>query len=336
MEGVEKGTDLIRIVNKERLKVAEEYKTNKEKHALLITKIDKLLDRFDSHRIEYNIDLIICRLRRGKRSESTYIRVIKDGRVIALCGENLPKPCVAEKEMNLKYRECGHEIDLNVSWGSSGGVILVDDDMSLCVHDVRLSGIVLMKVFSHTYRSFDGIISFISVRCVNGKTYIIDCIKLGSQVFLSEIFFCGVQKIFHCRKCAEIVNRNVDGGIGCYRCLELKSRDVFCDWRIRPINDEMVEIMCNNMNEMANTPMSIENSDECDATDCIEEYLEKYGISEEDRGLVSDLMDLRLFIAKSNDESVSYVMTDSQLKSIVQNRPKTKMSSPQPFPECPL
>jgi len=215
---------------------------------------------------------------------------------------------------------------------------------------------VFIETFPYTYRSYRGIVCWISIILPSGEVYLLDAIKFKHIIPRLRLLRCGVRKIVHCRKCVDFLESNF-GRMGCYQNYDIPTHDtISVDWRIRPLNSVLVRLMrkdLERMAEKAGTEISLErcstgkdeneynNEDEHgndgSAVNCknskvddeYEEFLEMYGILEE-IPFLKEVFQLRDFLASKYDESPAYVMTDRQVIFLASASPKTLKE----FNEC--
>lgn len=298
------------------------YNNDKEtisKLKLLISRIINIRDKLTC--AESKLVSMILKYENVQEKEDEIYYLKHNGVIKAILSKNIIniKPSAITKN---KF-ECICELTEHVIFNSIKELIIVDSESLLHKIDVTFKNVII-EVFDHDYRSFNGFACWISVLTVDGMLYIIDCLKYREIIPKLRLLKCGVNKIIHCRNCVDRLNKDF-GSIGCYKNLKnYNESEIYIDWRIRPINRVFIDMI----NE------SMENTiKECNKMYCLEKYesgyrnmfnefIENYKL-DSDCPFLYELLDLRIYVAQMYDESVEYVMTDDQLYKIIKEKPTT-------------
>lgn len=265
--------------------------------------------------------LIMRRLQNRSESPGKVFCVKNRGETICVVGERIQKPNL--KEIVLERLECTHDVVFQ-KFKPFVRTVYVETASQIRLIDKSIlqAGI---EVFDHTYRSYNGFICFISLYDTNGNIYIVDSIKFRDVIPSLNFLKCGVPKIIHCRGCAEILLKDFKQ-LGCFRNYSVLPENIFIDWRIRPIPVFLLEILQKGVLKvtgLVNNHKEFELFCENGEPNELNRITSKYELSD-DENILENLLKLRRFLARSNDESVYYVMTDDQLVRVFKSRPKTQ------------
>lgn len=197
---------------------------------------------------------------------------------------------------------------------------LVKTEQELRNIDQTLSN-VCISVFDHDYRSYEGFACIIAVYVTSGVVYIIDAIKFRDIITDLRLLRHSVNKIIHCRKCVERLKKDF-GEIQAYQNFDFPETKIYIDWRIRPLPSELIDIICTNLTMMVeclndNLPAEVHYPS---LEDEFLVFTEKYGFPS-NHEIAQNLFKLRQYLAKKNDESPNYIITDSQLCDLIVNNP---------------
>lgn len=257
----------------------------------------------------------------AKEGGSNVVVVTRNKVPVCIVGDGVAKPSL--EDARASRPECCHA-------PSFGGfeplrrVVHVETRGQLAAIDKTVSQAVV-EVFDHTYRSYEGFTCLISVGDTRGNIYIVDAIRFRTAIPKLAMMRCGVPKIVHCSGCAARLLKDF-GQLGCFRSYELAPAAVFVDWRIRPVPRFLHETLCQGvrqMAEMADGGVKPRKAVEGNEVDEAKDIVSRYAISD-GTDVLDALLKLRRFLAKSNDESVYYVMTDDQLVRLMAIRPATQ------------
>lgn len=251
---------------------------------------------------------------------SNIVYVRRDGLLKAIVSMSIPKPAICPVDKIRLECDCQHH-DFP-QFKTTKEYVYIGTEEALFAADQTFSG-VCIQVFDHDYRSFYGFSCYLAVYTVDGLLYIIDAIKYREVIPRLNLLRCGVQKLIHCRRCARRLMCDF-GDIGCYRNYDAPEKDVYIDWRIRPMNEIMAEVISDSMMEVvekSNHGVTTEKYAMEDENE-LEEFTSKFGLPS-GCPFLSEMLSLRAYLAKAFDEGVQYVMTDTQLLSILEHTPTT-------------
>lgn len=269
------------------------------------------------------VSTIMKGLRNSGTEQGRVFCITKNRIPICIVGEKVAKPRISE--VVAEETRCNHRVGFK--WFEAFASVLYVETRSQLVSIDRGIRQAAIEVFSHTYRSYKGFTCFISVGDCRGHIYIIDAIKFRDVIPSLGFLKCGVPKIIHCNECARRLVMDFKD-VGCLRRYRMSPREVFVDWRIRPVPGFLLDMLqegvvkigdCVNGGEETLEPCL--GSDEESAE--LRRMASKYNISD-DKDILSNLLRLRRFIARDSDESVYYVMTDRQLVELFNARPATQ------------
>lgn len=293
--------------NKDHMKIIDELRS----------KIKKVMMKCENS--EFLVNSILSKIEENKKTCNDVVYVRKEGNIKAIISRDVLKPTIYDVKKLEIHCEC-----LMSPFGvfnTFNGYFIVEKEEDLRVLDSHLKEVVLC-IFDHEYRSFEGFTCLIGIYVPEGYVYIIDALKFRDVIAQLRLFTCQVKKIFHSQKDVERV-LNDFGSMGCYQNFNVPESNVYVDWRIRPLNEILCSIICS---ELIETVEKVNNRfitevHEKSTKNELEEFLNTYNLGDTLSDLTSDLLKLRTYLARNNDESVQFVMTDDQLYSIIINKP---------------
>ncbi|AFN84084.1 hypothetical protein EROM_111020 [Encephalitozoon romaleae SJ-2008] len=250
----------------------------------------------------------------------TIVAITKNKKPLCILGKEIVKPRI--ESIDAENIDCCHTPSFGEFKAFSSTVYVKTLDQLLDMDKTITQAAI--EMFDHSYRSYEGFTCFISVGDAKGNVYIIDAIKFRAAISRLELLKCHVPKIIHCRACVERLLRDFRQ-VGCFRSYEISPKMVFIDWRIRPVPGFLLEVLFKGVHEIremaaSGVEMKVYCSKEIDET---KDMASRYGISE-DEEILENLLKLRRFLARSNDESVHYVMTDDQVVRLLKAKPTTQ------------
>lgn len=287
--------------------------------------IDRMMEKLsvvmkDCEASEDAVSSIISKIEESTRECKDIVYVRRDESISAVLSRDVAKPCVGP--VNKLAITCNCLFDTFGEFEASKGYTVIDTEKALRALDSQLSHVIL-GVFEHSYRSFDVFTCFLGLYLPNGNMHIIDAIKFREIIPQLRLLTCEVKKVITSERGVECLIRDF-GSLGCYQNFNTPEKNVFIDWRIRPLNDVLCCIICNDLIDAAeklNMGLPTERH-ELQPTNEVEDFMEAFEISEAQRVLVEDLIKLRAYLAKKNDESPQFVMTDIQLYKVILNMPE--------------
>lgn len=352
---LELASKLVKTINQNTGEILQGIKDYPEQHKIIMNKISALKNRIDEEKTSARLDFIICKVTKSSQTKSKTVKVIKNGEIVAIIADNTIKPEI-KTHLEVLDIECK--------------CTKIYQNANFCLHKIKqinetsyfnsmIGQPLLIRLYKHSYRSFIGFTCFILIVSEN------ECLLLDTLVhrkIVHDIFKCGTLKYFHCEDCYNQFTTEFCN-IGCYEIMD-GCEIVYCDWRIRPYDIIMNQLIENDIEEMINdykhfyksllktqADRAIENkindasllvnetynsslvsqyesslytASSCDFDYIADQFISYYNISHDSKLLVTELIKLRNFIAKSNNESVFYTMTDDQLCKLVCNQPQTK------------
>jgi exosome complex exonuclease RRP6 len=278
---------------------------------------------------ELNVDILLTKLCINEIQPVDIIYVRKDTSLRAIVSTNITKPKI--NEVTRSSEKCYCIFSDFQYFQPLKGYILIESEKQLREIDAGLTQVCL-EIFDHDYRSYNGFSCYAAVYTADGLLYIIDLIRFRELVPTLNLLKCNVLKMIHCRKCVERLYKDF-GEIGCYRNFDVSEKNLYVDWRIRPINEGFISIISESVNEIVekvNERMSSEKY-EVEMKNELLDFINEHNLPE-DCPLLPELLKLRTYLAKNNDESVNYVMTDSQLICLLENNPTTVAELDSLFP----
>lgn len=288
--------------------------------------IEKLRERIIEvlkhlERSEEYVNTLLSRLESNslrEKREVIYVRI--DGMLRAVVSPDMIKPIVFPTAM--LDNKCTHAFDCVRPFETLSGYSVVETEEELRRFDSSLETICL-GVFDHTYRSFGGFSCYFAIYIPSGYIYIIDVIKFRDIIPHLRMLTCETKKVIHCQRCVERLIMDF-GKIGCYRNFNIPENDLFVDWRISPLDETLVSIVCQDMQnaiEMINSGAALE-SHVMETKDEVGEFAEKFNLPI-NLDILADLLRLRTYLARTNDESREYVITDTQIYNLIINTPSS-------------
>lgn len=253
---------------------------------------------------------------KNRSDEPIYIRA--NGEINAIITFNETKPIITAVE---KIEEAESSLfSLQCTFQKFENYFLIENELQLRDLDKTLLD-ACVAVFDHDYRSYEGFTCFIAVYIPDGNIYIIDCIKFREIIPKLKLLRKNVNKIIHCQKCVERLIKDF-GCIQSYQNFNLPETDLYVDWRIRPLNNDLISIICNMARstvENLNNNIPLEHHEPIHYNE-LETFSLKFNLPS-DLDILNDLLKLRQYLARINDESLEHIMTDNQLYMMIINNP---------------
>lgn len=270
---------------------------------------------------ENNINIAISKIEDAQKTCSDVVYIRKDGDLRAIISRDVVKPNIRPVEkLNIS---CNCLFEPIGSFEDNKGYIIIETEESLLKLDLSLNNVV-MGVYDHDYRSFDGFCCYIGLYLQSGHIYIIDTIKFRDYIPKLRLLTCEVKKIITSQYGVDRLIKDF-GTFGCYQNFNVSDTNIIVDWRIRPLNEVFLNIICNdliNAVEKYNSNLITERHDP-EAVNEIQEFRDYFNIPNSLIGLVEELIKLRSYLAKNNNESPQYIMTNTQLYQLLLNMPKS-------------
>lgn len=299
----------------------EQFDTTNESHVRLVSQLaGKMCEIMKAcETSEEFINASVSKMEYSLKECRDVVYVRRDENIRAIVSRDVIKPSVnAASKICIK---CNCPSAPLARFDESKGCTIVDSEEELRRLDKALESVVL-GVFDHDYRSFEGFACFIGLYAQNGWTYIIDAVRFRDIIPQLRLLTCGVKKIICSQRGVERLVKDF-GSIGCYQNFNVPDSNVFIDWRIRPLNEILCRIICNELVdavEKHNLGLAVERH-RIQPADEVSDFMDFFAVHESHKALVEDLVKLRMYLAKKNDESPQYVMTDTQLYQLVLNMP---------------
>lgn len=288
-----------------------------EQIQLLQQRIAKVMNLFEKS--EENASVLLKQLGKSINECKDVVYIRKEGNLRAIVSRDIIKPVI--RPVTKLEIECDCIFEVEERFEESKGYFSVETEEDLRKLDNMLST-VIVSVFDHKYRSYEPFTCIISLYVPAGFIYIIDAIKFRDIIPSLKLFRCGINKIFTSQFDVQRIFEDF-GSCGCYKNFNIPHADLFVDWRIRPINETFNSIMCDIMIKTAEK-INLQLPTECyKPVKCneIEDFMEEFDLSELSADIVEDLLKLREYLARNNDEGVQYVMTNKQLYNLIVNMP---------------
>ncbi len=304
-----------------------------EEVRLLVRRIITIRDKLSDSESKL-VSLIQKVENRFEKKENDVYYINQNGILKGILSRNIhnikPKP-VKKQNINCNCVSFTSEVYENIK-----KYVIIDSESLLYEVDSKLTQVIL-AVFDHDYRSFEGFVCWITILTPEGIMYIIDGLAFRDFIPRLKLLTCDVKKIIYCRECVERLYQDF-GSIGCYKNFNITKNDIYVDWRIRPINDVFIGIM---KEYMKNSLSLINNGFHTEKylpenKNITDEFIKKYNLKK-DAPFLLELINLRTYIAQTYDESIKFVMSDDQLFKIFTAKPSTirefdalfdRMSSP--------
>jgi exosome complex exonuclease RRP6 len=267
---------------------------------------------------------IVCRTiaaHKKRSGEDRIVYITKSSRPVCIIGERTLKPAISEIDAEAVFCACSLAF---VPFKQFTSAMYVESEPQLMEIDGTVSQAAI-EVFEHSYRSYRGFACFLSVGDTNGNIYIIDAIRFREAVARLRLLKCSIPKIIHCRECVRRLHRDFKQ-LGCYRNYSLASGDIYIDWRIRPADAYMLQVLQNGVFRIAELHNKGERAERYEAgaeeeLDGVEELLGRCNLRA-DRASLGRLLKLRRFLARSNNESEQYILTDAQAAALLRQMPR--------------
>ncbi|KAI5168553.1 hypothetical protein PAEPH01_0226 [Pancytospora epiphaga] len=272
---------------------------------------------------------LLSKLLAAEHTESEVLYIRKDGLFRAAVSLTVLKPVIAQIEPIVD--ECYCPFFEFQHFNPKTECIYVDSEEQLFKLDSSVDQ-VCIEVLDHTYRSYKGFTCLIAMYIPTGIVYIIDTIKFRETIPKLRLLRCGVYKLIHCSECVERLHADF-GNIGCYRNFSIFPKDIYIDWRIRPIGDTLLNFILEDLEEMVekvNSKLITEKHFIVEKVE-ITDFIKKFNLPP-DCAMLPELLKLRNYLARRYDEGVQYVLTDSQLLMMLEATPTTIEGIDQLFP----
>lgn len=294
-----------------------------EKDFLKIEYLRKALSQWIKpfEKAEDNISILFSKINSAsseRNDESVYIRF--NNEIIAVVSEKIIKTEI--KQIDKNVTECFCDSFEIPHFMKIKNTSFISTEEELLEIDKKLD-YACISVYDHDYRSYEGFSCYIAILTPYGDLFILDAIKFRAIIPNLRLLTCSVKKILHSQRCAKRLMIDF-GTIGCFCNFDVPERGIYIDWRIRPMTDYLMSHITNDINEcIEKINMKIaSNKFEPELVADFCEFITKFDIRT-NLVIVEDLFRLRRYLAKKNDESVRYVMTDNQLCSLIANFPTT-------------
>lgn len=251
-----------------------------------------------------------------RKDEPIYIRCNRDIQAIVTLNEI--KPIIN----NVEKLEDGADNLFSISsyFEPLKEYVIVKNEEALRELDSSLKDVCL-AIFDHEYRSYEGFTCFLAIYLPSGYLYIVDGIKFREILPHLRLLKGDVNKIIHCQRCVERLIKDF-GNIKSYQNFSAPDSEIYVDWRIRPLNEDLISIICRTIQdsvENINDGISTERH-EASVINEIEAFAENYGLPP-NMDILPDLLKLRQYLARTNEESINYIMSDTQLYNLIVNNP---------------
>lgn len=286
---------------------------------LIMARIDKIYKSLNNSVV---VPPTLVKLYHGN-GEHTYGDTVT-GAFVGLIGQNIIKPLVEDVEMHMRY-ECGCEVpEIPASLCVFGEDLTWVDESNInsFLESVRNSKHVLMHAYLHTYRTYLPFTCVFLVR-TDCDTYVVDALKHKRLVAMLS-YDCTYRKYMNGKTLLAL--REEFKVVPCCYSLVKVHECYFVDFRIRPMQDELLHL-----------DITPEKDDEA-VLESVKQTEERIGaqnnITGGKRKALDDILKLRDFVAKNNNESVNYVLTERQLSLILEKMPKTKIQFKSVLPRC--
>lgn len=267
----------------------------------------------------------------------------------------------AQKVYNLAL-EMNTNTNMNIDVCYSVKYICTKEDLDKANEEILKESVIGVDIQKHTFRSYKGFLCYMQVS-TKTQIYIFDMLSLRSHsqsmYFLqSENIYKVMHKMYSKRYWIEkdmkcIVPKAIDIDnlantlfsspssqslvqlVKRYLKVEYKRELDLFDWRYRPITREvhkhlvdqvlyLLPLLCKVAQDLSSISFCQRLCAQTDvkfSSDTASEFAKKYGIKE--TPILIEIFLLRQFIAKQEDESPHFVMTDRQLLLLIESHPET-------------
>lgn len=238
----------------------------------------------------------------------------------AILAENVKKPHISEITKFVESCNCMMEIDRQQFSLDIKSLNFINTEEDLQQLEKNVSTCVI-EVFSHSYRTYKPFICWMGILTMEEDIFIVDVLKHKEALAKSSFFRCGIQKIFHCENCAKLVLEEF-GDIGCFVNFSCVNETEYVDWRIRPINHLMTDIIVKSLLSTAekvkdNASVERYSKNEDDEENAVEKFKENNYVRK-NLPLLESFLAARHFLAKEYGESEEYVLPDEQLITLLE------------------
>lgn len=283
----------------------------------LINKVSSCMKGLENTEEAISHLINLTEINKEECKDVVYLR--KDGNLLGIISRDVIKPRIFPvKKLSI---ECNCLFSIERSFLPFKECIVINTESELRSLDSELKEVVL-NAFEHSYRTSDPFVCYISVYTPEGYIYIIDAIRFREIIPQLRLLKCNVMKVICSQFAAKCLIEDF-GSVNCYRAFNIPESHYIIDWRIRPLNETMISVICEETAkgvEMLNLGLELEEY--CpNETDEVSEFMERFEINESQATLIEKLFKLRAYLARSFKESVQYVLTDSQLAKLISNMP---------------
>ncbi|ORD98716.1 hypothetical protein A0H76_2022 [Hepatospora eriocheir] len=290
----------------------------------LITEINILTEKLKDS--ETNVRNLFELIEQENKTPDDAIYITENNQLRSIIPYNIIKPHIPE--INKLESNCNCQKEHSFRFENLSDCVVIKDENMLIEIDSQLET-VFIEIFGHYYRTYNPFICWMTLLDINGKLYIVDVLKFRMILPKLRLLNCGVDKIIHCRECVRYLERDF-GKIGCYINLprEIKCDVSLFDYRIRPLNDIFINLMKSSVNDNVfelNSNISFEKYqglEEKSIDDMIDDFNDKLDINYKIDNL-DKVLQFREFLAKESNESQEFVMTDTQVLTFIESKPKT-------------
>ncbi|ORD96754.1 hypothetical protein HERIO_1322 [Hepatospora eriocheir] len=290
----------------------------------LITEINILTEKLKDS--ETNVRNLFELIEQENKTPDDAIYITENNQLRYIIPYNIIKPHIPE--INKLESNCNCQKEHSFRFENLSDCVVIKDENMLIEIDSQLET-VFIEIFGHYYRTYNPFICWMTLLDIKGKLYIVDVLKFRMILPKLRLLNCGVDKIIHCRECVRYLERDF-GKIGCYINLprEIKCDVSLFDYRIRPLNDIFINLMKSSVNDNVfelNSNISFEKYqglEEKSIDDMIDDFNDKLDINYKIDNL-DKVLQFREFLAKESNESQEFVMTDMQVLTFIESKPKT-------------
>lgn len=242
----------------------------------------------------------------------------------AVIAENVEKPLIDNVIKFTEKCNCKFQL-LSYYFAPYKNTIIIKDENELFNLDSDLKYCII-EVFDHRYRTYQPFICWITIYTPTGTLYIIDNLKFHRILSKLNLLKCNIKKIIHCEECVKLLYEEF-GEIGCYVNFNYIPKNVFIDYRIRPIPKVVIEFMENNIQQILQKIMTnivYGKYQYITKVLTIKEKTIEFKIKnklKEDIPYLNNLLQFRDFLARKYDESVQFILPDYQLLILIKYNP---------------
>lgn len=255
----------------------------------------------------------------------------KSNKKIALGAQNILKPIISSKEINKEYR-CDRKIEKTIpeylKYSKKEIRIESQDDLDSFIEKIEKQ-CLLFHAYTHSYHTYLPYTCFLLVR-TETNDFIFDLLKYP-DLFPETIFSCDFDK-FMSYETLLIISKEFCLKMCCFKLV--KVQELFLvDWRIK-VDSSWFQIRVDDLldtSDYLKKYVGLNVTSHYDATENIEAAFnrisQKISTENESPDKLMKILKLRDFIAKTNNESPNYVMTERQIFQIFEKE-EIKRASP--------